>query len=368
MPLSALILVGGYGTRLRPLSFSTPKPIIEFVNKPIVLHQIEALAAAGVKHVVLAVNYKPQALADALSDYAERLNIKISFSLEETPLGTAGPIRLAEKLLDPNDPEPFFMLNADVSCAYPFQELLAFHRNHGKEGTIMVTRVDDPSKYGVVIEVPNAGGQIERFVEKPQEFVSDKINAGLYIFNKDIIKRIQPNTKTSIERAIFPAMATDGQLFQMVLPGYWMDIGQPADYLIGQRLHLNHIREKDQKRLASGDHIVGNVIIDPSAKIGNGCLLGPDVVIGPNAVVEDGARIRGSVLFAGARVRQGAMVADSMIGWASTVGRWARLESDGRDITVLGEDVAVKDEISLLGVRVCPHKGVKASAVKINIL
>lgn len=361
MVLTALILVGGYGTRLRPLSFTTPKPIIEFVNKPIVLHQIEALAAAGVKHVVLAVNYRPKTLSDALESYAKKLDIEISFSLEEFPLGTGGPIRLAEKYLNSSDPDPFFMLNADVSCEYPFKKLLKFHQAHGKEGTIMVTKVDDPSKYGVVVEKPNSGGQIKEFVEKPQVFVGDKINAGLYILNKTVIKRVQPNTKTSIERDVFPKMAAEENLFSMVLEGYWMDIGQPADYLIGQELHLNWLSNADAKRLSTGATFTGNNVVHPTAKIGNNCLIGPNVVVGPGCVVEDGVRLKDCTILDRAVVKKGAFVSTAIVGWESTVGCWCRLQGKGRDTTVLGKDVKVNDELTLIGVRVCPHKGVKES-------
>lgn len=365
MVLTALILVGGYGTRLRPLSFSTPKPLVEFVNKPIVLHQIEALAQAGVKRIVLAVNYKPKVLETALAECAERLGIEIVFSLEDEPLGTGGPIALAAKYLDPDDKDPFFMLNADVSCAYPFDDLLKFHQATHGEGTIMVTKVEDPSKYGVVVEVPDSGGQIDRFVEKPKTFVGDKINAGIYIFNKDVIKRIPVGVKTSIERKVFPAMAKEGKLFRMVLQGYWMDIGQPADYLTGQVLHLNHIKEAEESKLAKGDCFVGNCVVDETAKIGTNCRIGPDVVIGPGVTIGTGVRLRRCAIFANATLKDGCMVQDSIVGWSSRVGSWARLQ----EVCVLGEDVTVPDECFLRGVRVCPHKGVKKSEFEpVNIL
>lgn len=189
MVLKALILVGGYGTRLRPLTFSKPKPMCEFVNKPIVLHQIEALVAVGVREIILAVSYRPKQLEDALKSVAERLKIKILFTLEEVPLGTAGPIKLNEKYLDPSDEDPFFMLNADVIANYQFDKLLQFHKSHGGEGTIYVTPVEDPSRYGVV--VADGAGKVSKFVEKPKDkkFGCD-INAGLYILNKAVIKRV----------------------------------------------------------------------------------------------------------------------------------------------------------------------------------
>jgi len=388
MVLKALILVGGYGTRLRPLTFTKPKPLVDFVNKPIVFHQIEALSAAGVKHIILAVSYKQNELEKALLDFGQKLGIQVDFSVEDEPLGTAGPICLARELLNPEDDDPFFMLNADISCCYPFSELLKFHLAHGEEGTIVVTRVDDPSKYGVVVEHPHSGGKIKQFVEKPVAsetgrtgFVGDKINAGMYIFNKDVIKRIYP-VKTSMERQIFPYMAAEGKLYMMMLKGYWMDIGQPLDYLIGQALHLEDLRSSQStspshhattdveelggttkliptkpNHLASGSSILGNVVIDPSAKIPKSCVLGPNVVIGQNVVIGNGSRVRESAIFSGTKIGDGAFIANSIIGWDCRIGNWSRLE----DNCVLGEDVAVPDEIFLKGTRVCPHKTVKKS-------
>lgn len=151
-------------------------------------------------------------------------------------MGTAGPIRLAkEHILRDNESGLFFVFNSDVICEYPLDKLITFHKNHGKEGTIIVTEVQDPSKYGVV--VAQEDGLIERFVEKPTVFVSNKINAGLYLFNTSMIDRI-PLKPTSIEREIFPVMAGENNLYQMSLPGYWMDIGQPKDYLSGVKLYL----------------------------------------------------------------------------------------------------------------------------------
>lgn len=375
MVLKALILVGGYGTRLRPLTFSKPKPLVEFVNKPIVLHQIEALAACGVKHIILAVSYRASALEEALTRYGELLSVKIEISPEDEPLGTAGPIALAASLLDPSDPDPFFMLNADVSCSYPFAELLQFHRAHEQEGTIIVTRVDDPSKYGVVVEEPGTGGQIKQFVEKPKDSAfGDKINAGMYIFNKDIIKRIKP-VKTSIERQIFPYMAAEGKLYMMTLQGYWMDIGQPPDYIQGQKLHLEELRNTSSQKaksespaegvtgapvkLADGSRckVKGTVIIDPAAAVSKSATLGPNVVIGPGCVIGEGVRVRESCLLEGVKVGTGAYIQGSIVGWHSRIGSWARLEN----MCVLGEDVGVPEECHLKEVRVCPHKGVKKS-------
>jgi mannose-1-phosphate guanylyltransferase len=354
MVLKAVILVGGYGTRLRPLTFSKPKPLVEFCNKSIVKHQIDALVSVGVGHIILCVSYRAEALESELKAYGDQLNIVIETSLEDTPMGTGGPLSLCRDKLDMGDSDPFFMLNADVTSTYPFQQLLDFHRAHGREGTIMVTQVDDPSKYGVVVAKDN--GEIERFVEKPKVFVGDKINAGMYVFNKSILNRI-PNAPTSIERETFPAMAAEKELYRFVLPGFWMDIGQPKDYLTGQVLKLKSLSETNPEVLASGDNIKGNVLISEyDVKVGNNCVLGPDVVIGPGVTIGDGVRLKRCAIFAGCRLDDYCYVDDSIVGWNSSVGTWSRVQEH----CFFGEDVHIKPERFVRSLIVCPHKGVKA--------
>merc|ERR1712226_1480139 len=281
--------------RLRPLTLTIPKPLVPFANKPMLMHQIEALAKIGVKTVILAVSYMSDLLEKELSAHAIRLGITIHFSHEDEPMDTAGPLALAkDKLLaDGGDKTPFFVLNSDVICDYPFEQMLNFHKAHGKEGTLVVTKVEEPSKYGVVVYERDSG-KIERFVEKPQVFVSNRINAGLYIFSPQILDRIQPRP-TSIEKEIFPPMAREGQLYTTELEGFWMDVGQPKDYLTGMCLYLNSLRNKSPEKLYSGPGIIGNCLIDPSVKI---CKIGPNVILGPGVVVEDGVRLRRSSVLA----------------------------------------------------------------------
>jgi len=261
--MKALILVGGFGTRLRPLTLSVPKPVVEFANKPSVIHQIEALVEAGVDEVILAVNYQPEQMYECMNLWEKKLGVKISYSRETTPLGTAGPLALAREHL--SDGQPFFVLNSDVICNFPLKAFLAFHKSHGGEGTIMVTKVDEPSKYGVV--VANEHGKIEKFVEKPKVFVGNRINAGIYVFNPSVLNRIELRP-TSIEKEIFPKIASEGKLFCMNLEGFWMDIGQPKDFLIGLSLYLTSLEDRRPKDLATGPGIIPPVLIDPTAKIG----------------------------------------------------------------------------------------------------
>jgi len=221
----------------------------------------------------------------------------------------------------------------------------------------MLTQVEEPSKYGVVVYEPN--GLIKQFIEKPKEFISNKINAGLYLFTTDILKRIEMKP-TSIEREIFPKMASDAQLYSMILDGFWMDIGQPKDFLTGSKLYLNSLRKKNEELLAKGDNIIGNVFIDPTAKVHPDAIIGPDVTIGPGAVIEEGVRLQKTCVFKGVHVKAHAWITDAILGWQSVVGKWVRIEG----ITVLAEDVVIKDEIFINGALVLPHKSVTTSLME----
>uniref|UniRef100_U5EJV6 mannose-1-phosphate guanylyltransferase n=1 Tax=Corethrella appendiculata TaxID=1370023 RepID=U5EJV6_9DIPT len=358
--MRALILVGGYGTRLRPLTLSRPKPLVEFANKPILLHQIEALVDAGVKQVILAVSYRAEQMELELKQKVEKLGIELIFSHETEPLGTAGPLALAKDILTQST-EPFFVLNSDVICDFPFKELEQFHRNHGKEGTIIVTKVEEPSKYGVVLYDDN--GLIDKFIEKPQEFISNKINAGIYILNPSVLSRIELKP-TSIEKEVFPKMCQENELYAFDLSGFWMDIGQPRDFLTGMCLYLNSVRNRNPALLYNNPCVVGNVLIHPSAKVGTGCRIGPNVTIGPDVIVEDGVCIKRCTILKGALIKSHSWLDSCIIGWRCIVGRWVRLEGT----TVLGEDVIVQDEIYINGGQVLPHKSIAVSVPEPQII
>jgi mannose-1-phosphate guanylyltransferase len=340
------------------LTLTVPKPLVEFANESMLSHQLRALAEAGVTDVVLAVNYRPEAMTSALKRYEEDYGIKIHISIESEPLGTAGPLKLAEKVLA-KDNSPFFVLNSDVTCEYPFRQLAAFHKKHGDEGTIVVTKVEEPSKYGVVVHAPNHASRIDRFVEKPVEYVGNRINAGLYILNPSVLERIELRP-TSIEQETFPAICADGQLHSFDLEGFWMDVGQPKDFLSGTCLYLSSLAKRQPKKLVSTSEPYvygGNVMVHESAKIGKNCRIGPNVVIGPGCVVGDGVRLQRCVLLEDSKVKDHAWIKSTIVGWRSTVGRWARLEN----VTVLGEDVTIGDEIYVNGGSVLPHKSIKAN-------
>ncbi|GJM85205.1 hypothetical protein PR202_ga01635 [Eleusine coracana subsp. coracana] len=334
--MKALILVGGYGSRLLPLTYSIPKPLVDFANKPILQHQVllnlssipslfyfhrldikdcfhnlSRLRHVGVTEIVLAINYRPEAMYNFLKDSEDNLGVRITCSQETEPLGTAGPLALARDKLVDGSGEPFFVLNCDIISEYHFAELIRFHKSHVGEATIMVTKVDEPSKYGVVI-MEEGTGRVERFVEKPKTFVGDKINAGIYLLDPSVLDRVQLKP-TSVEKENSP-----------------------------------------DRLAAAGEHVVGNVLVHETASIGDGCLIGPDVVVGPGCVVEDGVRLSRCTLLRGARVKKHACVSSGGTR-ASASGRASR------NVTVLGEGVHVCDEVYSNGGLVEPRREIRSN-------
>jgi len=342
------------------------------------VHQITALASVGVTEVVLAVSYKPDVLEAALQPWGARLGVKITFSREDPdhPLGTAGPIGLAKEVLTAYG-EPFFVFNSDVVSVFPLKEMLEYHRSRPADlraqGTIAVTRVSDPSKFGVVIYDEKGTGRIERFVEKPKEFVGDRINAGMYILDPSVFDGdlIAPR-RMSIEREVFPVIAGRGRLYAFPLEGFWADVGQPRDFLKGTGLLLPVLPTSDvgdkgataARAEKEGWKIISPVLVSPTATVAAGAVIGPNAVVGDGCTVAAYARIKNSTLLENSTVAEGAFVADTIVGWRSRVGGWAHLEG----VTVLAENVKVAEGCYLNGALVLPHKDINTNVPEPKII
>lgn len=381
---SALILVGGHGTRLRPFTFTTIKPLIPFANKPILFHHIDFLYKSGVSRIVLATSRKHD-IEDALKPYLNYPNLEILFSIEDFPLGTAGPIKLAKNLLT----YPCYVLNSDIICEFPLDEMMSHHQKTKSMITILSTKVKDPSKYGVMV-VEDKSERVQCFIEKPQEYVGNRINAGLYIIEEGIQEYIKDG-ECSIEKEVFPILAAKNELSYFDLIGYWMDIGQPKDYLNGTRLYLNSLRgneilshndcfifKTEHKNFSSEDLTVKNdqinfyqmnetinnsnvtnSLIDKSAKIGFGCVIGPNVVIGKNVVIGNYVRLKDTTIFDDTIIGDGVFIKNSIVGWKCILGKWSRLES----FTFLGSNVVVDECICLMGCIILPHKRIVSNSI-----
>jgi mannose-1-phosphate guanylyltransferase len=210
-----------------------------------------------------------------------------------------------------------------------------------------------------VVHKPGHSSRIDRFVEKPVQFVGNRINAGIYVLNPSVLKRIELRP-TSIEQETFPAMCDDAVLHSFDLEGFWMDVGQPKDFLSGTCLYLTSLAKKGSRLLTPNTESFvhgGNVLVHPSAKIGKNCRIGPNVTIGPDVVIGDGVRLQRCVLLRGSKVKDHAWIKSTIVGWDSSVGRWARLEN----VTVLGDDVTISDEVYVNGGSILPHKTIKAN-------
>ena len=354
--LKAIILVGGFGTRLRPLTFYKAKPLVEFCNMPTLVYQIEALVKVGVNEIVLAINYQPEKLQEFITETEKTYNVKIVCSKEEVPLGTAGPIGLArDNYFKDNKFDYLFVFNADITCSYPLKELLNFHISSQAEGTIYTTKVEDPSKYGVVVSDEN--GKIQKFIEKPQVFISDNINAGLYCFSSHFLNRIETKP-CSIEKDIFPQLANEGKMFSLNLPGFWMDVGQPKDYLAGTILFLNN--QPKEKMLVESTNILSCVLADQSVVIEEGAVVGPNVVLGKDVVVKAGARIKNTVILNETIVGNYSYIEGSIIGWKNKIGKWVRING----LTITGEDVTIQDEITVDSSIILPNLSIKSNVTQ----
>lgn len=295
----ALLLAGGLGTRLRPLTEQLPKPMAPVGNKPWLEHLIMQLKGQGITRFVIAAKHYSDRIREALGD-GERLGVDIQYSLEKDLLGTAGAIKNAEPYLE----DRFLVVNADIIFDTPVEPLLRFHREHGGLVTIGLIEVDDPSHYGVVEQ--DESGRILRFVEKPKrgEAPSNRVNAGIYVMDKQVLAAIPEGREVSIERETFPELVRRKSVYGKIIRGYWMDMGTKDRYravhwdLLAGRLKLPLSgREHDKGiRIGKGVSIAKGVLLIPPVLIGDDVVIGDRSMIGPHAVIGDrcviGSRVR----------------------------------------------------------------------------
>ncbi len=317
--MRAVVLVGGFGTRLRPLTLTIPKPMLPVVHRPIIERLVENLARGGVSEVVLALGFKPEPFIAAFPD-GTCAGTRLIYAVEPEPLDTAGAIRFAAGAAGID--ETFVVANGDVLTDLDVAALVAFHRAHRAEATLHVIPVPDPSAFGVVDT--DADGRVRRFVEKPGpgEAPSNLINAGTYVLEPTVLDRIPTGRKVSIERETFPAIAGEGHLYAMPADVYWLDTGRPELYL---QANIDVLRG----RTHASD---GRPAVDPSADIAGDAAV-VDSVVAAGATVGPGASVEGSVLLPGAVVAAGSIVRSSVV--AGRVG--ADAEIDDVVVGALGE-------------------------------
>jgi mannose-1-phosphate guanylyltransferase len=302
--MQAIVLVGGEGTRLRPLTENVPKPALTLVDRPFLAYMIEWLASHGVTEVVLACGFLPDVLREALAGEEERAGARIRYVVEPEPLGTAGAIGFAADALGDELEERFLALNGDVLTDLDLTALLRAHAEWGAAATIGLHPVEDSAAFGLVER--GDGGEVLRFLEKTGEQAPGEVNAGMYCVERSVLDLIPAGKNVSIERDVFPRLAGHG-LHGLRLDGYWLDIGTPQRYLQASWDILEGRVATRVEPTAPG------VLVDASAQIDPEATIGPRAVVGPGCRVAAGAELRGSVLLGGCTVGEGSRVVDSIL-------------------------------------------------------
>jgi len=326
------VLVGGFGTRLRPLTLTRPKQMLPVVDRPMIERVVDTLASHGVTEAVLSLGYRPDAFVEAYPD-GRCAGIELHYAVEPEPLDTAGAVRFAAR--SSGIDETFVVVNGDVLTDLDLSALWKLHHERGGEGTIALTPVDDPSRYGVV--PTDDEGRVEAFVEKPPPGTAPTnwINAGTYVLEPSVIDRIPDGRKVSIERETFPAMVEDGSLFAVPSDAYWVDAGTPATYLQAQLDLVDGVRGTPERAINERSRVSTDADVSHS-------------VVMADVVIETGATVQDSVLLPGARVGSGARVHGSILGFGASVGAGSSLT----ELTVIGDRVSVDAEAALVASRV----------------
>jgi mannose-1-phosphate guanylyltransferase len=346
--MKAVILVGGEGTRLRPLTCNTTKAMVPILNMPFLEYVLRYLKGHGIKDVILAMSYLPDRIQERLGDGSE-LGVHLTYTIEKQPMGTGGAIKNAEVRLN----EPFFVLNGDVLTGIDLTAMMSRHRKVKPRVSIALTPVDNPTIYGVV--ETDASDMVKRFVEKPglEEVTTNMINAGIYIIEPSVLGYIPPSTPSMVERHLFPLLLEKGEpILSYPSDSYWIDIGTPEKYL---KAH-HDLLSGEAPALAAywnnfhqGVPMGGSCTIDPSAEIegpvliGEGCtvarwavLKGP-AVLGPRCEIDEGACVEGAVLWQGVKVGKRALLRNCIVAANCQIGE----ESQVLDNCVLGDNVVV---------------------------
>jgi mannose-1-phosphate guanylyltransferase len=305
--MHAVVLVGGFGTRLRPLTYSIPKPLLPVAHVPMIRRLVNQLAEGGVTDVVLALGFKPEPF---FAEFPNNMcgNVRMTYAVESTPLDTAGAIGFAARAAGITG--TFIVANGDVMTDLNVADLVAFHRRSGAQATISLTPVDDPSQFGIV--ETDADGRVLRFVEKPQpgETKSHFASAGTYVMEESTLALMPGTEKLSIERVTFPQLVSEGGLYAMATDDYWIDAGRPDTYVQANCVIATQLRNP------SDAAVHADAVVAASAVVG-------DTVVSARANIGENARVNNSVILSGAVIGSGAVVDRSIV--MGNVGSDARI-------------------------------------------
>ena len=360
--MKALILAGGFGTRLRPISCTRPKTLFPIVNKPLLERILKRLEKTGIKEAILAVNGLTEFYIKKYTIEKYGLDIKYSIDPPKKPLGTGGPIKKAEKLIGKSG--PFLVLNGDIFTDLEYKEIIEFHKKKQAIATIALYEVDDPSRYGVAEILDN--NRIKQFIEKPKkdEAPTKLINAGIYVLDPKIFNYIPKDKPISMEREIFPKLIKEKNLFGLTMQGLWMDIGKPAGYLQANNKLLKTYHKKNKIRIQNSE-IKTPVAIDSDVKIGLGTVIGPYVAIGKNTIIGNNVKINHSVILPDVTIKEEATIKGAVIGEGAVIGKNVKVNKD----CVIGDYVEIEDNILICeGRAVCPGTKITGNILNSNMI
>ncbi|MCL1965536.1 MAG: NDP-sugar synthase [Candidatus Bathyarchaeota archaeon] len=361
--LKAVILAGGFATRLRPLSCSRPKTLFPIVNKPLLQGIFEELASSDVEEVVLAVNALTQ--FHIKQQKLSKCGLKIRYVIDppKTPLGTAGSIKNAEKLVGHD--KSFIVLNGDILTSIDYKQLFNVHVNADALATIALCKVDNPCRYGVA-ELEE-GNRIKRFIEKPAEgqAPTNLINAGVYVLSPKVFDYIPERGYCSIEHEIFPVLAKEHRLFGHMFNGLWMDIGKPEDYLLTNKFILDRLALANELKTFKKAKVEMPIAVDTHVVVGKRTVIGPYVTLGKNVVIGDNVQICNSIIFSDVKIGNNTIVDGAIIGEGAIVGENVHVNKR----CIIADQAKIRDNVSLNeDLAVCPAKEVSETILKRNII
>ena len=361
--MKALILAGGFGTRLRPLSCTRPKTLFPIVNKPLLQWIFERLAKNNIGEAILAVNGLTAFYIKQQRFPKYGLSVKYSIDPPKMPLGTGGPVKNAEKLIGHS--EPFLVLNGDIFADLSYTEILEKHKERGNLATIALCEVEDPSRYGVAELAENC--RIKRFIEKPAKGTAptNLINAGIYVLSPKVFQYIPKGKAVSMEREVFPKLVEEGELYGHVFHGLWMDIGKPEEYLQTNKILLDSLADMTKPKNAGKFMLNSPVALDKNVRIGTKSVIGPYAILGKNVTVGKNVQISESVILSDVKIDDSSSINGAIIGEGATIGKKVRI---GRGC-VIGDQAKVRDNVSLTKkAAVCPAKEVSENILKSKII
>jgi mannose-1-phosphate guanylyltransferase len=353
--LEAILLVGGQGTRLRPLTITTPKPLLPTAGVPFLAHQLARAAACGITRVVLATAYRAEMFADCFGD-GSSFGLEIVYVEEDVPLGTGGAIRNAAHRLRSAPGDPVVVLNGDVLSGHDLVAQLDAHRAAAAAATLHLVEVPDPARFGCV--PTDSEGRVTAFLEKTPDPVTSRINAGCYVFRREVIDRIPDGKVVSVERETFPALIAAGDfVLGYVDNAYWLDVGTPEAFIRGScDLVLGELASTALPGPSGAALVLPGAVVEPGATVCGG------TAVGARCLVAGGARVAGTVLFDGVTVGPGAVVTASVVGRGARIGAGARLDG-----VVLGDGVRVAEGNELCrGLRLWPGADLGPTTIRFS--